>query len=472
MNESRSRYLLGNTLIFGISNFGTKLISFFLVPLYTYTLTVSDYGTADLITSITIVLAPILTLGLSDAVMRFPLDEGSDHNKILTVGIAAVFFASVAGLIILPLASRYREISEYAPLMYLYCVSTASMSMFQAFLRGTERLREFAISNILCTLFTAGFNILFLVIFEWGVSGYLLAYSLAMLLTTIYSIAVGGVILRLKALKFDKTTFIQMAKYSIPLIPTVFMWWIISSFDRIVVAAMLGTVANGLLAVAYKLPSIISVISNTFTQAWSYSAIREDGSDDRDAYSSFVFNRLVAAAGMITALLLAVIQPVTSLYVSADFASAWHYSAWLLVANFFMTVGNFLGAFYTAHKDGIGFLVSSAIGACLNALVLFILVPVVGLYGSVIASLSCYVVVFIYRYKDTRKYASISIDWHLLFSLIFVLAFLLASPALFHENYLLPSLCAVVILIIANRGYLTELAFKLAKCFRAIVHRA
>lgn len=472
MNASRSRYLLSNTLIFGISNFGTKLISFFLVPLYTYTLTVSDYGVADLITSITIVLAPLLTLGLSDAVMRFPLDEDSDHNKILAVGIVALIFACIFGLLFIPLASYFRDISNYSLYMYLYCIASASMSMFQAFLRGTEKLREFAFSNILCTFLTASLNIFFLVYCHWGVAGYLLAYTIAMFLTAIYSIIVGGVLNKLKYLSFDKHVFFQMAKYSIPLIPTVFMWWIISSFDRVVVAALLGTAANGLLAVAYKLPSIISVISNTFTQAWSYSAIREENSEDRDAYASYIFNRLVAASGLITVLLLAFIQPITKAYVASAFSSAWHYSTWLLVANYLMTIGNFLGAFYTAHKDGIGFLISGIIGAFLNAIVLFALIPAIGLYGSAIANFICYAGVFIYRFIDTRKYAKISIDKRLFNSMLVVFGLLLTAPNFFGNWYLLPSIALILLLSFINKEYLGELKILLVKCGRRLVNRA
>lgn len=42
MSESRLKYLLKNTLIFSIGNFATKIISFFLIPLYTNLLSTYD----------------------------------------------------------------------------------------------------------------------------------------------------------------------------------------------------------------------------------------------------------------------------------------------------------------------------------------------------------------------------------------------------------------------------------------------
>ena len=184
---------------------------------------------------------------MSDAVIRFALDKDCDHDKILTVGLMATIFAVIAGLLMVPAVSMFDSLSQYAVLTYLYCMALAVSSMLQAFLRGLERLRAFAVSNILCTALTAVDNpphILFLVVLHWGVSGYLLAYIFALVSTAVFSAFAGGVFGRLRRLSFDKGLFIKMAKYSVILIPSNFMWWIINSSDRIVVSAMLGTAAN------------------------------------------------------------------------------------------------------------------------------------------------------------------------------------------------------------------------------------
>lgn len=55
MNSSRNKYLIKNTLIFTLGNLGSKLISFFLIPLYTNALTTTQYGTVDLVTTVSTV---------------------------------------------------------------------------------------------------------------------------------------------------------------------------------------------------------------------------------------------------------------------------------------------------------------------------------------------------------------------------------------------------------------------------------
>ena len=106
MSTSRKKYLLKNTAIFALGSFGTKFISFFLVPLYTNILTTSEYGTVDMISTIGMVLVPLLTLNICEAVMRFSLDENADLNKIISVGICSLFLAIFAGGIIFPVTAK------------------------------------------------------------------------------------------------------------------------------------------------------------------------------------------------------------------------------------------------------------------------------------------------------------------------------------------------------------------------------
>mgnify|MGYP000054919447 FL=1 len=59
--SGKSKYhdLSRNTLLFTISSFGSKIISFLLVPLYTHVLSTTDYGTVDLMTTTVQLLIPI-----------------------------------------------------------------------------------------------------------------------------------------------------------------------------------------------------------------------------------------------------------------------------------------------------------------------------------------------------------------------------------------------------------------------------
>ena len=61
-------------MLFTISSFGSKVLSFLLVPFYTSVLSTADYGKADILTTTAGLLIFVFTLNISDAVLRFAID--------------------------------------------------------------------------------------------------------------------------------------------------------------------------------------------------------------------------------------------------------------------------------------------------------------------------------------------------------------------------------------------------------------
>ena len=100
--KQRNQYLMKNTIIFAIGNFGTKMISFFLVPLYTNLLSTGEYGIVDLILTIGTVLIPFLTFNIADGIMRFALDKDADYTQITGIGIIMMIFSTAAIFLLMP----------------------------------------------------------------------------------------------------------------------------------------------------------------------------------------------------------------------------------------------------------------------------------------------------------------------------------------------------------------------------------
>ena len=149
--ESRRKYLAKNTAIFAIGSIATRLITFFLVPLYTNVLTESEYGVIDLINTICSVLAPVIILNINEAIMRFSLDRDANYEKIMSIGLTILGAAFIFGTAIIPASSLFEETSPYCGYIYLYTVSSAASILFLAYLRGKERLILFSVGNILTT---------------------------------------------------------------------------------------------------------------------------------------------------------------------------------------------------------------------------------------------------------------------------------------------------------------------------------
>ena len=409
LGQQRNKYLLKNTVIFSIGNFGTKIISFFLVPLYTNILTTREYGTVDLIYTIGMVLVPLLTLNIGESIMRFALDKDADCDKIMSTGITILIFGAIIGLLILPIANLFENVSDYSIYIYLYTLTLAFSQMFLCYLRGKEFLLKYSIGNIIQSLTIAIFNIIFLIGMKKGIEGYLMAYILANVCTGLYGFWAGKVNLVIKKYSIDIELSKNMIKYSVVLIPNSFMWWIMNSSDRMMVSAMISVTANGVYAFAYKIPTLLSTITTIFNQAWSYSAIREDQSEDKEEYNNRVYDNLVTIVIVVATGLLIIMKPFLSVYVGKEYYAAWHYVPYLIVGFVFMTLGSFIATSYTVHKDSMGFLISGTVGAIINLILNFILIPMMGVSGAAFATCISYFGVFVYRIKDTQKYIKLRV---------------------------------------------------------------
>lgn len=409
MEDLRSRYLIKNTLIFTLGNIGSKVISFFLIPLYTNVLTTTQYGITDLVTTIMTVAVPILTLNICESVMRFGLDKNSDRERNIQIGTLVFIVGMTIGLLMMPLCKTFTRVSEYAVYIYFYTLTYAASQLYLCDLRGKELLMAYAVGSVLQTFCIATFNILFLVVLHWGIKGYLLAYILANGVVAIYAIVIGKSYRALSFNKLDFTLLKSMVKYSVVLIPNSFMWWIMNSSDRIMVSSMVSVSANGIYAISYKIPTLMSVFTSIFNQAWGYSAIKEKGAIDEQEYNNKVLRMLISFT-MITAIgLIAITKPFLTVYVSKDYYEAWMYVPFLLIGSVYMTFGTFFASSYTVHKDSFGYLFSAIFGASINIILNFILIPIMGAVGAAIATCISYIMVFVFRFFHTKKYLKYNI---------------------------------------------------------------
>lgn len=404
MNESRNKYLLKNTVIFTIGNLGSKLITFFLVPLYTNILSSVEYGIVDIIVALTNIIVPLLTLNISEAVMRFSLDKSAKKDEITRIGNCVLLGTFLLALFIFPIGSLSKTISEYRVYLYFYVVTSASSQLYLCDLRGKELLLQYSLGNIIYTMCVAILNIIFMLHMNLGISGYFLAYILAGAITTFYAFAVGKAYRAFSEVKINFKQFGAMVKYSIVLIPNSFMWWIINSSDRVILNGMIGPQANGIYAIAYKLPTLVSVLTAIFNQAWSYSAIREQESDDEEKYVNVVFKTVISFVMLIGIGLLTIIRPFLKIYVSAEYYEAWKYTPFLIIGSVYLTLATFMSTSYTVHKDSFGFLFSGMFGAIFNIIFNFLLIPRMGIYGAALSTCASYIVIFLFRLIHTKKY--------------------------------------------------------------------
>ena len=77
----------------------------------------------------------------------------------------------------------------------------------------------------------------------------------------------------------------------------------------------------------------------------------------------------------------------------------------------FTCIVNFLGSIYMVEKKSVRSLVTAAVSAVVNVLLNLWWIPLYGVNGAAAATLICYLIVFVIRLVDTRRYIRIRWDW-------------------------------------------------------------
>lgn len=407
--------LLNNTLIFAIGTFGSKLLSFILVRLYTGCMTTAQYGTADLLYQAANVIYPIVTLSMADALIRFGIDKAYDNKKIYTIALTTTAGGLAVLLLFTPLINSFEAFRGYGLLLFVYCFFSSFKQLAASFVRARGLVKLFAIDGIFSTLIIVVSNLILLLKFDLGVTGYVCSIIISDALSLLGLVIISELYKFFDIKSLDKTLFKEIVKYSLPLVPTYILWWITSASDRYFVIAMVNSAENGIYSAAHKIPTLLLLVTTLFYQAWQMSAI--ENKDDSDlsgyykqvygAYSSLLF---IAAAGLIM-----IAKPFTYILVDNDheknFVFGYHYTPILIIAMIFQCLCQFLSSIYNVRKKSVNSMVTSIVAAVVNIVLDILLIPRLGAYGAGIATMTAYFACFMVRVFDTRSYVKFDISW-------------------------------------------------------------
>ncbi|AEE17467.1 oligosaccharide flippase family protein [Treponema brennaborense] len=436
------RYLAKNMFFLTIGQFGTKLLSFFLVPLYTSVLTSAEYGTYDLYSATVGLLVPILTLNIADSTMRFMLDKNVSKEAVVSISIRNYIFSIVLFTAFIALNSVFNLFpifNEYRAFLFLMFATNGLSSLFLNIARGFDKIKDVSVSGVLCSAVMIALNLIFLLPLHLGLKGYYLA--------TITGIAVqiAYLFFSLRIYKFSNFKIKEpalnkrMLRYSCPMMLNSVSWWVNSVSDRYIITWLCGIIENGIYSVAYKIPSILTMFQSIFAQAWTLSAVQDFDKEDVSGFFSDMYNFYNVCMVLLCSGLIILTKPLAHVLFANDFYAAWRYVPFLLLSTVFGALSGYIGGIFAAVKNSTAFAISSFVGAAINIVLNIILIRLVGTVGAAVATLVSYFATWIMRLICTRRIIKLKVNFFrdgaayavLLLQTVIVLKMKSSSPILY-----------------------------------------
>lgn len=402
----RKADLAKNTAILSIGKLLTKLVSFFLLPLYTSILADEEFGLYDVLITYGTVLIPIFNWQFDQGLFRFMLDTRGDdekHKDLFSTLFTSCFFQVALYVVLFLLISPFLHI-EHAIFLLFYVVLHIFFEMLHQFIRGRGSSVKYTIASFIATTAITVMNVITLVVLKMGLQGMFISTLIGQSIGIVYLIFATKFWKFYSIKRFSKNTFKQVGAYAFPLIPNNLAWWVVNASDRVIIKHFLGLAANGIYAAANKFPNVFIQFYNILNLSWTETVSLHYEDEDRDEFltetMTAMFKLFSCACFGITAVMPFIFK---YLVVRKDYAPGFYHIPILMYAMLFRVLVGLYSCVYVAQKNAKKIAVTSIVAAVINVSVNLILVKFIGLYAASVSTLVAFAVMFIVRYIDVNK---------------------------------------------------------------------
>ena len=370
---------------------------------------------------------PLAILGLYDAMFReyFEKDDQQYKYDVTTTTQRIILASSTVLTIILILfnslfsklffgTQEHKDIIVYSAIAVIF---SANLTPIQAPTRMLNRRKVFVISGLVGSV---GNYLIAILLISLGYSYYALIYAsifINIIMVLFFWIQNKQFFLRGK---FDKKIAKELFKIGLPLVPTFVIYWVYNSMDRIMITNFLGTSELGIYAIGSKVAHISQLIYMAFAGGWQYFAFSTMKDGDQVDLTSRVFEYLGIISFAFFLLILPFNQLIFNLFFEGDYTKGSIVFPYLflspLLLMLFQTAGN---QFLVVKKSYLSTL-SLSIGAGLNVLLNYFLIPRIGIVGASMATLIGYVTSVIIVVLITQKMKLFKIKFRFIIVSIFV----------------------------------------------------
>lgn len=460
------RLLARDSAVYGGADFVSKLIAFLAFPLIAAALSPLAFGALELMLTATAVLGMVANCGLTNALQRFYWDtqtEAVQRPTLVSSGLAALslllLIVMTLGGIALPVYEHWAA-SREVPLTWvgvLAGVVLMAAGQVVQYLLDVARLHRapwrFTGVALVSRVMTAAAGVVTVAWFGLGLDGLLSAQALLMVL---------AVPLALYAVRSDLTfrinrkAALKLIRFGHPFIYVGLAFWLFSSMDRWLLAAISTVEEVGIYSVAFRFATVILFVSMAFGQAWSPVAIKIRADHPQTYRHIYVDVLLALCSGML--IFGSAIALFSGEVIDVLMPEEYHGAALPLSA---LALGLVLQASMQVTALGISlenkphlFAKLSWLAAILNLLLNLLMIPAMGAFGAAVAtSLSYLFLTGSYAYY-TQQLHPLPMPWRKLLVLGMVLIAVAACLAgmWFQASWalnltsrvLLMSICALV----------------------------
>jgi O-antigen/teichoic acid export membrane protein len=402
-------------ILYSFGIIAPRLISLIIIPVFSFLLSQDELGLYDLLLSSINLFVPLISLQLGVACFRSARME-SDINKktdiIKTILVFSIFFHLILIIILLPISFCF-DINHKIP--FLFIVFLASFfSVLGSVARATYNQKSFVYSSIINSMGILIFSVFFIYLGKKGIDTIIYAYICTNILTIfflIWSLEISKLFVNGH---FSLNLLKESLIFSLPLIPNIFTRWFVDLANRYFITFFLGIGANGVFAVATKIPAILGVFGSIFLLILQDIAFTDEKSRKNDVYFVHLFKKIFIIQVASSLVILAFGKHLTSMLFAPEYSDTYRLIPLILAGSMFSNFAGFWAVFYQLEKKTALILKTNIYGAVTNCFITLILIKHIGLYAPALGTMIGFLIMWIQRMKFKKVNQKISLPINLI----------------------------------------------------------
>ncbi len=411
--NNEKHFFLKQSFWFFISNVLSRSILFILLPLYTYYMSIEEFGIFSVLLTFYYIVSIVIRGGVPSAMFKEYFQCKNEETKKRIIGTAYVYdimihilFGFIIYLFISAIANILNVSSPlFLGLAFLAASMDTLMLLGLSVYRAEEKAHIYAFFSISYAVLLLALSLLFIIGLHMTIEGALWAMIIAKL---VIAIAILLSIMNRVSFSFNMEIVKEFVIIGGPLVFSGLFIWIINMSDKLVINNLVGSYYTGIYSLANRIAMIMSlVVFSPFSLIWGTHSLKLYYDTNKPEQFGIYFYKIIGFA-LLVGLSLNLWSPEIIRIVSGKS----EYLNGLPVVFFIVSalIVNIMYHFHTFYPTVIKktYIVSFFVffGAILNITLNIIGVKIFGYIAASIATFISYLLIFILMYIYThRKYA-------------------------------------------------------------------
>lgn len=394
------------SLWFVFCGFLIRGISTITTPIFTRLMNTQEYGQYSVFNSWLEIITIFVTLRLGYGVYIQGLVKYSDEKDELSSSLLGLttLLVSIVFVVYFCFRNFFNRLLDTSTTMmicmFLIIISTTTFDFWSARERNSFKYKNLVKLTIGVAIINPLMGII-LVLFTSGNKAEARVISITAVYLFFYTYIYYATFKKGK--KFYSKKFWEYGlKFNLPLVPHFLSQFILNHSDRLMISALIGTSEAGIYSLAYSIAAILSILNTSIENTlrpWVFQKIKNNQIEKIQPVSMIA----IIVVALFNICLIAFSPEIVDIFAPKAYSNAVYIIPPVTMGIYFAFIYNIFVDVEMYYEKNKAVMIASSIGAIVNVVLNYLLIPIVGYYVAAYTTLLSYLLIAILHYHFMQK---------------------------------------------------------------------